>query len=301
MTSSTTFPLILEPSDLPQLPSTSLILLDATYLHLPSPPTRDPRSEYLQRRLPGARFWSLKDVSDPHELGFKLMFPSAERFAKQAGELGIEKDSWVVVYDTEGAFSAPRTVFTFLAYGHERVSLLNGGLPAAVDAGIELETGDPTHSTQPTSYPIPNLHLDWIASYADIRKTSTTPQASAERVIVDARNTSNFVAGHIPRSFSLPWRDLLVSVPRKREGVRVTGEGDTYHRLPREGEVRQKLDEALGEEKAAGVWSGETKVINSCGGGLSAAILWLSLWRLGIHSELYDEVRVSPAQYLVEV
>lgn len=41
------------------------------------------------------------------------MLPNPERFAEFAGKHGILPESHVVVYDSNGVFSAPRTVFTF--------------------------------------------------------------------------------------------------------------------------------------------------------------------------------------------
>ena len=115
-------PLILTPVDLAVLlaqPGHRIVLLDATYLYKPDPPTRDAYAEYVQHRLPNARFWSLVEVSEPHPLGFKLMLPSSEGFAQYASSRGIEPEDHVVVYDTVGAFSSPRTVFTFLVcHGH---------------------------------------------------------------------------------------------------------------------------------------------------------------------------------------
>lgn len=39
--------------------------------------------------------------------------PSVAQFEDACSRLGIERDSHVVVYDTVGVFSSPRTAFTF--------------------------------------------------------------------------------------------------------------------------------------------------------------------------------------------
>lgn len=41
-------------------------------------------------------------------------------FAAAADALGIDNDTAVVVYDTQGVFSAPRVWWTFKAFGHDR-------------------------------------------------------------------------------------------------------------------------------------------------------------------------------------
>ena len=81
--------------------------------------------EFEQEHLPGAVFLDLDEVSDP-ESELPHTIPTEEYFSKKIGELGIGNDSWVVVYDTTGLFSAARVWWMFRAFGHERVSLLMG-------------------------------------------------------------------------------------------------------------------------------------------------------------------------------
>lgn len=38
--------------------------------------------------------------------------------------------------------------------------------------------------------------------------------------------------------------------------------------------------------------NGKISVVNSCGSGMTAAILWLALQELGVNSAIYDEVRI---------
>jgi thiosulfate/3-mercaptopyruvate sulfurtransferase len=50
------------------------------------------------------------------------MLPSAAAFALACGELGLERDDDVVVYNSEGALSAARCWWTFKCFG-ERMSV----------------------------------------------------------------------------------------------------------------------------------------------------------------------------------
>lgn len=113
---SQTVPLVIPPTS-PILADPNTIILDASWLYEPDPPTRNALDEFNAKRFPRARFWSLDDVSEPHPQGYVLMLPTPERFAAFAGAHGISKDSHVVVYDSDGVFSAPRTVFTFKVWG----------------------------------------------------------------------------------------------------------------------------------------------------------------------------------------
>lgn len=106
-------PLIIDPTS-PLLSDPNVVILDASWLYEPDPPTRNAHYEFVSGpRLPNAQFWDLDAVSEPHPDGYILMLPSPERFADFAGKHGISKDSHVVVYDSEGIFSSPRTAWTF--------------------------------------------------------------------------------------------------------------------------------------------------------------------------------------------
>ena len=90
---------------------------------------RDARAEYLAGHLPGAVFFDLDAISDGRS-ALPHMLPSAPQFAEQVGALGIGDDDDVVVYDGSGAnMSAARVWWMFRAFGHERVAVLDGGLP----------------------------------------------------------------------------------------------------------------------------------------------------------------------------
>ena len=73
-------------------------------------------------------------------------------------KLGLTRDTHVVVYDSLGVFSSPRGVYTFkggyitfagrfrltslhVAFGHDKVSALDGGLPRWIAEGGEVEMG----------------------------------------------------------------------------------------------------------------------------------------------------------------
>ena len=74
-------PLILSPSSLLKLAATrEVTFLDASW-HMPNSP-RNAAKEFLEKRLPGARFFDLDKVASEHELGLKHMMPSGEVLAK---------------------------------------------------------------------------------------------------------------------------------------------------------------------------------------------------------------------------
>lgn len=114
---------------------------------------RDAAAEFRAARIPGARFFdtdgvALASTDLPH------MLPPEGAFAAAMDALGVsngngssdddEKQnsaSHVVVYDGLGTFASPRLWWSLRAMGHDRVSVLSGGLPAWRAAGFPVEEG----------------------------------------------------------------------------------------------------------------------------------------------------------------
>lgn len=112
-------PLLISPKQLSGLIHAAhpLRILDATwFLAQAGASVRNGYAEYLRGpRIPGALFWDVDQVATRGESVQNMphMMPSASVFAAAARAHGISKDTHVVVYDTHGVFSAPRTAFTF--------------------------------------------------------------------------------------------------------------------------------------------------------------------------------------------
>jgi thiosulfate/3-mercaptopyruvate sulfurtransferase len=87
------------------------------------------KEEFSARRIQGALYFDIDDVSDK-ENPMPHMLPTARVFAEKVAKLGISKASHVVVYDGKGIFSSPRAWMMFKIFGHDRVSILDGGFPA---------------------------------------------------------------------------------------------------------------------------------------------------------------------------
>ena len=117
-----------------------LRVLDTSW-HLPNE-NRDPKKEFLAHRIPGSKFFDIEecvDKSSPYE----HMLPNAEDFSNYVRSLGLKNDSHVVVYDNNngGLFSAPRVWWMLRAFGHDRVSILDGGLAKWCAENYPVESG----------------------------------------------------------------------------------------------------------------------------------------------------------------
>lgn len=89
----------------------------------------------------------------------------------------------------------------------------------------------------------------------------------------------------MPHSVSLPFSVLLSEASNTQPSYKTV--------LPRE-KLKTAIRKALNNDEAKfqALLEGKLKVVNSCGSGMTAAILWLALQELGVESAIYDEVRI---------
>src|SRR5262245_52811731 len=109
--------------------------------HMPQQ-KRDAHAEFLAEHVPGAVFFDVDEIAD-RTTALPHMLPTAAQFARQVGALGIGADDLVVAYDTRGVLSAAGVWWTFRAMGHDRVAVLDGGLPKWRAEQRPVETGEP--------------------------------------------------------------------------------------------------------------------------------------------------------------
>jgi len=104
---------------------------------------RDFRADHQTSRIPCSKFFDLmqcRDVDSP----YATMLPSMQQFSDYVSELGISNEHHVVVYDDSEKFpmfSAPRVCWMFRAFGHDNVSVLDGGLRRWIQEGHQVAQG----------------------------------------------------------------------------------------------------------------------------------------------------------------
>jgi thiosulfate/3-mercaptopyruvate sulfurtransferase len=158
----------------------------------------------------------------------------------------------------------------FLSYGHRDVRILDGGLRKWRAEGRPIEGGEvkPKSATFKATYDPKRVR--------SIEQMIANVESRAEQVI-DARAADRFEgrapeprpgirAGHIPGSRNVPYSNLFDAA---------TGE-------------MKSLDELRRAFSSAGVKL-DAPIVTSCGSGVSAGVLTLALYRLGVtDSALYD-------------
>ncbi|PTO93114.1 sulfurtransferase [Vibrio splendidus] len=203
---------LISPQQLQQrlLAEDNIIILDASIeFQIPS------ESEKIKgQMIPGAiRFDYDKDFCNKHTL-LPHMFPTEKHFNTRAQEIGINQDSTIVVYDNAGTFASPRAWWMFMAMGHNNVYILDGGLPAWIEAGYTTETDYRTEVK--TGNFEGHIQDNYFVSAQQIESYSTDKSAN----IVDARSQARFDSevpepreglrsGHIPNSVCLPFAQVL--------------------------------------------------------------------------------------------
>ena len=228
-----------------------------------------PSDDYLGAHIPGAVFFDVDAISD-HNDPRPHMYPDAEQFARDVSALGISSGDTVVAYDSGGWVAAPRAWWMFLSFGHRDVKVLDGGLKKW------LSEGRPTHSGKVSPKPgkfRAKLDPSFVRSKQQLLGNIET---RAEQ-LVDARQRPRFEgtvaepwpgrrSGHIPGSRNVPYAELFDAN---------TG-------------AMKRLDDLRKAFAAAGV--DLTKpIVTTCGSGVSAVVLTLALYRLGVRgTALYD-------------
>jgi thiosulfate/3-mercaptopyruvate sulfurtransferase len=228
-----------------------------------------PKDDYLAAHIPGAVFFDVDVVSD-HSSPLPHMFPAAEQFGRDVGALGIGNGDTVVLYDSGGWVAAPRAWWMFLSFGHRDVRVVDGGLKKWRAEGRPVESGAVT--AKPAVF---KAGYD-ARRVRSIQQMMANVESRAEQVI-DARAGERFEgrvveprpglrSGHIPGARSLPYNNLFDAT---------TG-------------AMKPLDELRKAFAGAGV-DVTRPIVTSCGSGVSAAVLTLALYRLGVeNSALYD-------------
>jgi thiosulfate/3-mercaptopyruvate sulfurtransferase len=228
-----------------------------------------PVDDYLAAHIPGAVFFDVDAISD-HDNPRPHMYPDATQFARDIEALGISSGDTVVAYDSGGWVAAPRAWWMFLSFGYPNVKVLDGGLKKWTHEGRPIQSGKVT--PKPGKFTA-KLDPGYIRSQQQVLGNIETraeqlvdarPRGRFEGTVAEPRPESR--SGHIPGSRNVPYAELF--------------DAKTGTMKPLE-DLRQAFANA-------GV--DLTKpIVTSCGSGVSALVLTLALYRLGVRgSALYD-------------
>ena len=244
-----------------------VIVLDGS-MHLPTS-GRNARAEYAAEHIPGALYFDIDEVADK-SVALAHMLPSSAQFGEQVGRMGISNATRVIVYDSEGLYSAGRVWWMFRAMGHDTVAVLNGGLKKWKAEGRAV-TAAATPAHPPITF-IARHRPELVRDAAAVKYLI----GDAKVQIVDARAAARFSG----------------SVPEPRPGLR-SGRIPSSRNVPfttlLEADGTLKSPAALAAIfKAQGV-DVKRPVVASCGSGVTAGVVAFALAQLG-HADaaVYD-------------
>ena len=228
-----------------------------------------PMDDYKKSHIEGSGFFSIEEISDkssplPH------MLPEADLFEKALSELGISNQNHIVFYDQSGALGAARAWWMMRVFGHEKVSVLDGGLHK-----WKMER-------RPVDNSIPEIILGSFKAQMNkalLRSKSDllSNLKNFKEQVVDARVRPRFTGdvpepraglrqGHIPKSRNLDHAQLINASDKTFKS---------------EQDLRKLFLEAGLDMDAP--------IIASCGSGVSACVLALGLFLLNKQdASVYD-------------
>jgi thiosulfate/3-mercaptopyruvate sulfurtransferase len=219
---------------------------------------RGAREEYLAGHIPGAVYidWTT-DIIDSND-SVPVQIAPPDRFAQAMAERGVGDQTHVIAVDHSGGQFATRLWWALSYYGHDAVSVLEGGWNRWVDEGRPVAQGPVTH---PRAVLTPRIRSELRLTASELAGRLGEPDLQ----LIDARDPGQYSGarrrgprgGHIPGAINLP-RELFFA-----------SEGG-FHSLD---ELRLRVDQAR--------LTPDRPVVAYCNGGVAATVVLFNLARLG--------------------
>ncbi|GFP92249.1 thiosulfate/3-mercaptopyruvate sulfurtransferase 1 mitochondrial [Phtheirospermum japonicum] len=262
-------------------------VLDASW-YMPDE-KRNPLQEYQVAHIPGALFFDVDGIAD-RTTNLPHMLPSEEAFAAAVSALGIENKDGLVVYDGKGIFSAARVWWMFRVFGHDKIWVLDGGLPSWRASGFDVESSassDAILKASAASEAIEkvyqgqrNFELQWTKAIESCKIQKNIEEQTHQHV--DARSKARFDgvapeprkgirSGHVPGSKCVPFSQKSLRRDMNKKFACCLGFMTSFWR---------HLSFEATNFSFAGI-SLDSPIVLSCGTGVTACILAMGLHRLG--------------------
>ncbi|MEW5720593.1 MAG: sulfurtransferase [Chloroflexota bacterium] len=229
------------------------------------------REEYLRGHIPGAVLLDVDTDLSSRYLGGpgRHPLPRADLFTAAMARAGIDAATHVIAYDDRGGATSARLWWLLRYFGHDKVSLLDGGIAQWIAEGRSLETRVPQVS--PSSF-VARPHPEMVANKDAVNDLRREPRALVLDVRVPERYRGEVEpidprAGHVPGARNAPIGENLRSA------------SDLRFRSPEELRARfEKLGAAQVE-----------RVVAYCGSGVNACQTVFALHLAGFMNALLYE------------
>ena len=231
-------------------------IFDASW-HMPNS-KRSAEKEYLEKHIPGAIFWDIEEHSDK-DSPFPHMLPNSEYWTKMLWSFGIKNTDHIIVYDFSDVYSSCRLWFSLKYFGHEKVSVLDGGLTKW------LKEKKPITKKIEKMEQIDSYQTNENTACVKNKKQIDENIFKKKFIVVDARSRGRFEgkepeprkelkSGSIQNSICLPFKECF----------------NENHTFKNKEQLSIKFKEVLGSKKLP------INLVFSCGSGITAAVLSLA-------------------------
>jgi thiosulfate/3-mercaptopyruvate sulfurtransferase len=203
------------------------------------------------------------DLVDPEDPKLVQVAPP-EIFAGFMGDLGVGDHTHVVVYDHAGSQFATRLWWALQLYGHDRVSVLDGGWKKWTAEGRPV-TAEPSRP-EPAAF-IPRPRPGWRAGAEEVLRVARGEDP--DTLVLDARDEGQYTGavargdgrrGHVPGASHLHADRLLD---------------------PETGTMRSEEEVAALLREAGVPEDRDAPVVAYCNGGVAATVPLFAMYRLG--------------------
>lgn len=216
------------------------------------------RESFLKAHIFGAVHGQIRDcfAAPPDALSGNLPLPRPDALQKQISDWQVGEETEIIVYGPSPALAA-RAWWVLKWAGLRQVRILDGGLTAWMAAGGPMAQGD-ARPRPPVSNPVqitpgqmPDIDVHDVAM----------PEPGT--ILVDARDETSFLTGHIPGAINLPADEFRTPSGTMRSPA----------------EIRKLFGDAA-------IPTG-SDVIVYCGGGVLSALVTLTLTAIDAHPRLF--------------
>ncbi len=177
-----------------QLATNAILVIDARQPH-----------KYKQGHIPGAINIDVDRTFIP--TGNHSRVADIHHIGKLFSEHGLAHDDHIVLYDEGNLIDAARFFWVLEVFGHQRVSVMDGGMRLW---SMDYQTETTPNHRKPGQY-VPTIQHRRITSKTAMQLAILNPDVS----IIDSRSHEEFIgkksiarrSGHIPNAVNIPWDD----------------------------------------------------------------------------------------------
>lgn len=171
------------------------------------------KNAYLEGHIPDAVFLDVnKDLSGQVEKhGGSHPLPDRDTLAYKLGEIGIDQNTTVIIYDENNDMFSARCLWLFHYLGHDNAYILDGGWTKWIEEGNEVTADIPKKEAKTFKLnPSKNETVDML----DVKQKMEEKSA----ILIDSRSRERYLgkveplykkSGHIPGAKNYFWENVF--------------------------------------------------------------------------------------------